>query len=452
MDRTAQKQGITLHWYTPVHMATNRVLYTMQQVTTLLGFTNCICTQNIIEAENWAADKLVFNYSDDDLTNAALHIWPHTFMQQKGIGWQQKPIVGSWNNLPILFETQGALGFDVLAATFYCISRYEEYLPHTKDVYGRYAHTNSWSYQTQALHLPLVNMWWQTIAQQLSEQGWTIPHKPSSFTLALSVDVDIAFKAAYHSVIKTLGSAIKHAYKGQLKKFFQAIKQPATDEFNTFSWLIQLCTQANVQPIFFVLLAAERSQYDKNNTPNSKGFQRFLQHLQQQHLVYLHPSYQSYFDPRLLHTEAKTFEAILGKPATQVRQHYIQFTLPYTYRNYLQQGITTDYSMGYGSINGYRASIATPFYWFDVLADTATHLVVHPFALMDANFIFEEKQTPTQASDTLTTYLHQSKQWHLPLHVVLHNHFVTESSEFAPWRQVWEQFLGSYEQIQPTIS
>ncbi|TAE18671.1 MAG: hypothetical protein EAY72_00500, partial [Bacteroidetes bacterium] len=351
-----------------------------------------------------------------------------------------------------LFETQGQLGFDVLAATFYCISRYEEYLPHTKDAYGRYAHTNSWAYQAEVLHLPLVNRWWQTIATQLSEQGWIIPHKPSSFWVELSVDVDIAFKAAYHSAIKTLGSAIKHAYKGQLKKFFQAIKQPATDEFNTFSWLTQHCLQVGISPVFFVLLAAERSQYDKNNTPSSKGFQRFLQNLQQQYTVFLHPSYQSYFDPRLLQTEANTFQAILGKPATQVRQHYIQFTLPHTYRNYLQQGITADYSMGYGSINGYRASIATPFYWFDVLANKATNLLVHPFALMDANFIFEEQQTPQQASETLSNYLQQSHQWQLPLHIVLHNHFITETPDFAPWRQVWEQFLKNYSSIRPTIS
>ncbi|TAE11344.1 MAG: hypothetical protein EAY72_10635, partial [Bacteroidetes bacterium] len=133
MDGTTQNQGLNLYWYTPVHMATNRVLYTMQQVTALLGFNHCVCTQNIEEAAAWTSNYPVFNYSEEVVENTAIHIWPHTIMLQKGIGWQQKPTVGSWNNLPILFETQGQLGFDVLAATFYCISRYEEYLPHTKD-------------------------------------------------------------------------------------------------------------------------------------------------------------------------------------------------------------------------------------------------------------------------------------------------------------------------------
>ena len=45
------------------------------------------------------------------------------------------------------------------AASFYLISRYEEYLPHEKDMYGRYAHENSLAYKERFLQLPLINIW-----------------------------------------------------------------------------------------------------------------------------------------------------------------------------------------------------------------------------------------------------------------------------------------------------
>ncbi len=49
------------------------------------------------------------------------------------------------------FETSGDFPFDIFAASFYLLSRYEEYLPHEKDMYGRYAHTNSLAFREHFL-------------------------------------------------------------------------------------------------------------------------------------------------------------------------------------------------------------------------------------------------------------------------------------------------------------
>ena len=43
------------------------------------------------------------------------------------------------NDYKAFFKTEGDFPFDIFAASFYLISRYEEYLPHKKDIYGRYA-------------------------------------------------------------------------------------------------------------------------------------------------------------------------------------------------------------------------------------------------------------------------------------------------------------------------
>src|SRR5204863_517356 len=49
------------------------------------------------------------------------------------------------------FKTAGDYPFDIFAASFYLLSRYEEYLPHQKDIYGRYAHQNSLAFKENVL-------------------------------------------------------------------------------------------------------------------------------------------------------------------------------------------------------------------------------------------------------------------------------------------------------------
>ena len=70
-------------------------------------------------------------------------------------GVQDTPIeVKKWEELPCFFSVgkKSKLPFDLFAASFYLLSRYEEYLPHLKDDLGRFVaqqvwhiNTNSWS-------------------------------------------------------------------------------------------------------------------------------------------------------------------------------------------------------------------------------------------------------------------------------------------------------------------
>ena len=45
-----------------------------------------------------------------------------------------------------------------------------------------------------------------------------------------------------------------------------------------------------------------------------------------------------------------------------------------------------DYSLGYASLSGFRASICTPFKFYDLAKEQATRLVIYPFQIMDATY------------------------------------------------------------------
>ena len=82
------------------------------------------------------------NYSKERITESEFRIKNTELLFEKEI---REQIIECFeaNDYKAFFKTEGDFPFDIFAASFYLMSRYEEYLPHKKDIYGRYAHENS---------------------------------------------------------------------------------------------------------------------------------------------------------------------------------------------------------------------------------------------------------------------------------------------------------------------
>src|SRR5690606_26090271 len=120
--------------------------------------------------------------------------------------------------------------------------------------------------------------------------------------------------------------------------------------------------------------------------------------------VGIHPSYFSSSDESLIASEKSLLEKITSTNIASSRQHYLKFELPNTFRALINAGITDEYSMGFGTINGFRASTSHSFLWYDLAEEQTTVLRIHPFCYMDANSIFEQKFTADQIADELQQY------------------------------------------------
>ena len=75
---------------------------------------------------------------------------------------EQNPCLSWQDELPLCFQTESiksALPFDIFAACFYFLSRYEEYLSSDTDEHGRFKAENSFAYKNQILEIALVDRW-----------------------------------------------------------------------------------------------------------------------------------------------------------------------------------------------------------------------------------------------------------------------------------------------------
>ena len=73
-------------------------------------------------------------------------------------------------DFPAFFKSEGDYPFDIFSAVFYLLSRYEEWLPHKKDMYGRYAHEISLAFKEGFLNLPLINIWLEDFKKALKKK------------------------------------------------------------------------------------------------------------------------------------------------------------------------------------------------------------------------------------------------------------------------------------------
>jgi len=342
------------------------------------------------------------------------------------------------NNYKAFFKTPNAdLPFDIFATSFYLLSRYEEYLPHQKDMYGRYAHENSLAFKETFLQLPMVNIWVKDFAIQLQYKFPALRFRPSVFSFLPTYDIDMAFSYKHKGVLRNTGSFIKSPSLERIK-VLAGLKQ---DPFDCFAWLNQLHDDYLLQPVYFFLMAEKNGDYDKNILPQKEPMRKLILEHSKKYTIGIHPSWQSGDHHNLIQQEKKLLETVSQKPIIHSRQHYIRFELPADYRLLIEHGITNDYSMGYGSINGFRASVATSFNWFDLQKNEATQLRIHPFCFMEANSFYEQRISAGEAYHELIHYYTVCSAVEGQLITIWHNNFLGTDPQFEEWRNMYERFI-----------
>ncbi|MEO7530035.1 MAG: polysaccharide deacetylase family protein [Sediminibacterium sp.] len=384
-------------------------------------------------------------YSPEKFCSNTLWVVPFGLLQEDGIH-EQKVNISEWKNRKIFFATSGDIPFDIFSASFYLLSRYEEYMPHELDEYGRYSHTNSIAYKNNFLREPLVNEWMQLLEVQLKERcsNSRFSIQQSTFKFTPTYDIDEAFSYLHKPLWKNILGFFRDFLLG---KFEQVVERGNVysgrrpDPFDTFEWIDALHEKYQLKPIYFFLTIIKRGVYDKNISAGKKALKQLYERLSAKYSSGLHPSWQSGTEEWLLQKELEKLQDIIHCPVTMSRNHYLRFTIPHTYRRLLTAGITDDYSMAYGNVNGFRASYALPYHWYDIEKEIVTDLVIHPFCFMEATSFFNQGYSVEQAADEIQYYYTIVKKVNGEFITLFHNHFLTEQLQWIQWREMYASFL-----------
>jgi hypothetical protein len=383
------------------------------------------------------------NYSSGSIAEEEIWVRPHALLFENDI---KEQVISCFtvDGHKAFFKTEGGFPFDIFAASFYLLSRYEEYLPYKKTIYGLYDHENSLAWKEGFLDQPLVNTWTAQLREVIEKKYSIIKRQYSIFNFIPTYDIDMAWSCLHKGWLRNTGGVLKSLLAGKWSEAGERIavlRKKQSDPFDAYHWMDQLHHHYKLRPYYFFLLAGSTSLYDKNIDPDKKAMQQLIHAHAIHYPVGIHPSWRSGDQPSLLKKEIGTLQAITGVSVHTSRQHYIRFSFPDTFRRLLEHGIRFDFSMGYGSINGFRASVASPFYWYDLAAEKQTDLLFLPFCYMDANSFYEQKYTAEQALDEMRHYYKVVKEVNGTLSMIWHNSFLGTGRSFAGWREAYEQFI-----------
>ena len=369
------------------HKITPRFRYTMQQILTRILGIEIKYTTKVEDFIKHTGPKIT--YTKQPLQNE-FFVRATDLLFEKGVNDIQI-VVDTWDDVPCFFRSGegSAIPFDIFSASFYLLSRYEEYLPHVKDEHGRFSPRDSLAYRNNFLKMPVVDLWALQFLERLKERFPDIEIKTREYKHISVVDVTTSHAFALRGFLRGVAGFAVDFFTFKFRRVLQRAKtwfDCKNDPYDNFSQLIGLHKKYNVYSIFFFQFA-EYSTYDKNVSTNSNTFRFLIKSIADYSEIALAASYSSFADIALLRKEKKRLSNVINRPITSTRMRYNRVDLPETYRNLVEAEFTDDYTMGYTHEAGFRAGTCTPFYFYDLNLEIRQPVRLHPFAVHDYAFV-----------------------------------------------------------------
>jgi peptidoglycan/xylan/chitin deacetylase (PgdA/CDA1 family) len=295
-----------------------------------------------------------------------------------------------------------------LRSVGFLLAREEEDSDTRRDRWECYAGNYSWQYEAGVLDRPLVNLAAAELARAIAAwctaKGIAADPLPrwkngARFAAVLSHDVDDLRLRSVDEALRLLGRARtpwSYALRKGAMQLVRSLRAPTTgdDPYWRFDQWAAEEEKHGFRSTFFVFPPRPAAPHEFDPTYRLEDPVRFegtiqpfsaaLRALGERGFeIGLHASYRSYLSAERLAAEKSQIEAAIGRPITGIRQHFLRFEVPETWRAQRQAGFSYDSTLGYNEAPGFRAGIAAPYRPWDPGLEEGMDLVELPLTVMD---------------------------------------------------------------------
>jgi len=249
---------------------------------------------------------------------------------------------------------------DIFAASFFMLTRWEEYVNKNRDSHDRFPATESLAYKQGFLDRPIVNEYVEELKNILLELDGSLKFMKREYQLFLTHDVDSIYKFSSLSsgIREIVGDIAKRknpilALNNLYDKITTHCKLKK-DPFDTYDYLMDISEKAGVKSYFFLHSSSSAKQDIENNKHLKKISENII--IRGHYLGY-HPSYNAYNDFKLFVSDKENIESIVEKKLTFGRAHFLRFEIPTTWQIWEDAGMKWDSTLSYANKEGFRCGV-----------------------------------------------------------------------------------------------
>lgn len=420
---------------------TPRIEYIAQLLFTQILRVEVVFTSNSSDFKNSTLPKI--NYSFEKFSGE-FYIKPHRLLHCKAL---ITPTINSvwYEGEKYFFESSkdSALPFDPFAASFYLVTRYEEYMETNRDKLDRYQFDRSILTKYKLLKKPVVNIWAKLLAEKLKEQFPELVFPERKFEFISTIDIDNAWAFQHKGLWRTTGALLKSIVKGNFMEFstrIEVLLGIEKDPYETYEYL-DTVFKGNENKVKFFFLLGDYARFDKNISHKNKHLKKLIRKTNDKYDVGIHPSFASgnKKGKKKVKAEKQRLEEITGNEIVKSRQHFLRLNFPKSYRRLTKARIAEDYTMGYSAQPGFRAGICTPYYFYDLKKEKTTNLLIVPFQVMDGTLNHYLQLSPEDALQEIKNIMQEVKNVGGTFISIWHNETVNNKGLWVGYQQVFEK-------------
>jgi len=346
-----------------------------------------------------------------------------------------------------------ALSVDVFGSVFFLLTRYEEVVRPVHDRHERFPASASLGATEGFLDRPLADQYVDILWEVMHSLWPGLARRATPFRLRLTHDVDEVWAATGQRA-----RAVARAVTGDLVRrhdpdlaarragslFDSWAGRVDRDPYDTFDFLMDTSERHGIHSTFYVMGGNTNPEFDGHYRLSDPRVMRILRRIHDRgHELGLHASYGAYRSADRMQAEFAALRAACSAAGFDqsrwgVRQHYLRFENPLTWRAQESAGLEHDSTLGFADQIGFRAGTCREYPLFDLLDRRELALRERPLLVMDATLFEYLALDPDSAAIRTRDIVGACRRPGGDAVLLFHNSAVAG----ARWRAFYENLVG----------